>query len=262
MKAALKRPLENESGFAVIIMVSLISVIVISYSMYAANYFLILTSEVETSKRVINGMAVMQQLAQNLITARQQYVTNGLACPTAPYTEAAHEACIKPSTGTKTDEICVPNPWGDPLTPMGFLCLTNPAGAANHNIIEVTQKYEQRWHDPILLPMKRFNFWYGEKMIAISESLAPISYAYPDVNELPTVAGAPTVTRNEPIKVCNVPATPSEECMKCNGGSNNPECFVLKVCVLPDTTGDGYADCGANEQWFWQMVAITNPMEP
>jgi hypothetical protein len=259
------RPIENERGFAVIVMISLITVLIISYSLYATNYFLILTSEVERAKRTVAGISLMQQIAQNMIVARQQFVLTGGLCSNSPYTEAAHEACIRPDTGTKADQLCVENPFSSALAPT-LLCATNGPNPTDRNIIEFTYRWDVQWYDRYLAPIRKFNFEVGKTLVAAIEGMAPLAVAYPNEEELPTLAGAPEVTKEEPIKTCSAGDNPSEECIRCRqaGGAPEdairPECFLLKVCVLDDTTGDGYADCTIDAEWFWQMVAVTNPI--
>lgn len=279
-----KRPLENQNGFAIIILISLISVTVISYSLYASNYFLILTHEVNQSKRVINGINVLQRVAQTLYQSRithWKYQSNALincAAQDPAYPQPLHELCV-PDLTIKDDGLCIENPFLDPP----FLCVRTAVNPTTHNILEVTGYEDPRWYDPyvkpLLRPIKKFNFAYGKTLVAMAENLSNRAVAYPDdPNALPALTGAPTLTKDpNTVKACGPGELPSEECIRCrdDGGpaaedSRRPECFTLKVCLLPDdgvasgVAGDGFADCdpAINEQWIWQMVAVIHPVGP
>ena len=137
---------------------------------------------------------------------------------------------------------------------------------------------EPTWYDPytkpLIKPFNDFTFSYGKTMVAAAEELSNRAVAYPDPDALPSLAGAPTLTKPQNTnKVCNGTATSSEECIRCRSHGDappapadtfRPECFTLKVCVRPDSNGDGFADCdpAINEQWIWQMVAVIHPAGP
>lgn len=283
----LKRPLNNQKGFAIIIMISLISVTVVSYTLYASNYFLLLTHEVKQAKRTINGINVLQQVAQTMYRGRNKHFRykNGPAVSCAAldpdYPVELHELCV-PDLTTKADGLCIANPFVDPPV----LCIRNAVNPNHRNILEVTGYKEPTWYDPYVKPLLRdfnnFSYSYGKTMVSLAEELSNRAIAYPEPDELPSLAGAPTLTKNPAVnKPCVNNTTPSEECMRCRDhdaavppvdpmDSRRPECFLLKVCVRPDdgvaagVAGDGFADCdpAINEQWIWQLVAITNPVGP
>ena len=283
----LKRPLNNQKGFAIIIMISLISVTVVSYTLYASNYFLLLTHEVKQAKRTINGINVLQQVAQTMYRARLKHyqmqvgAAANCAAQDPDYPTPLHEICV-PDLSTKADGLCIANPFVDPPV----LCIRAVgAGGTGLNILEVTGYEEPTWYDPYVKPILRdfndFSYSYGKTMVSLAEELSNRAIAYPEPDELPTLAGAPTLTKNPNVnKPCGAGDTPSEECMRCRdhdltapypaADSRRPECFTLKVCIRADdgvaagVAGDGFADCdpAVNEQWIWQMVAITNPVGP
>ncbi len=273
-----KRPVNNQEGFAVIIMISLISVLLTSYSLYASNYFLLLTHEVKQAKRVINGINVLQQVAQTLYRAREVhhgYKSNALAncaAEDADYPTEIHDLCV-PDLTIKADGLCVSNPFVDPAV----LCVRAAgSGGPGRNIIEITAYDEPAWYEPyvrpLLKPINDFTYSYGKAMVALAEGLSNRAVAYPESDALPPLTGAPTLTKSPNLnKTCGSGDLPSEECMRCkdNGGpaavnSRRPECFTLKVCLRPDLNADGFADCdpAINEQWVWQMVAIIHPVGP
>lgn len=266
---SLKRPLSNEDGFAIIIMIAVVMVVIGSYTLYAANYFQILTVEVKRFKRQINGIAIMQQVGQKVADARARHEATwtGLAfnCATAaPFTSEHKQLCLKPIVGgDKSTQICIKNPFGSPAAGTDIICLNAGAGAGAGDLrtIEVSLTDEQLKGAPKIPEgwWHQLNMFVGESAVALIHSAASQAQAYDD-RDRPALAGQPTLTR--PVVACaNGDIAPTSACMQCKkafavppAGGRFPVCYRVRICIR-----QGGCNAANPEQWFWQIIAVTSP---
>ncbi|MCB0411007.1 MAG: hypothetical protein KDD22_00680 [Bdellovibrionales bacterium] len=266
IKMSWERPLQSERGFAVMILIVVVSLIAISYTLYSANYFLILTSEVKRNKRSVQGLALLQQLGQKLVLPTQRGFATTLGTNNcldqAPYTQQVHELCLIPAP----NQVCVDNPFLNPPQ----VCFQGAGIPANNqlNVIEVSLREKSEipeFFRPIVRGTQRLNYFIGK---AVVERILPesnMAHAYTD-QDLPALVGIPVINRGQPVANCNAAVGPlSPTCIRCRnnnwgGGTQRPQCFTLKVCVLPDNFNGPGVDCDPNVygQWFWQMIAVTD----
>lgn len=258
----LKRPIKNEDGFAVIIMVAVIIVVVGSYTLYAANYFQVLTTEVKKFKRQIGGLAIMHQVGQKVADMRARheavYVGPAFDCTAAgPFSLEHQQLCLRP--GPDSNRVCVNNPFGDASAGTDPICINETGGAGDGRTLEVSLTEEQLKNAPSIEEgwIHEMNMFVGEKAIAAMYSIAGEAKAYDD-RDRPVLSAQPTLTRA--TVSCTAGAVdPTRACMQCKksmaeppSAGKRPACFRLKICIRP-------GGCTDADHYFWQIVAVTSP---
>lgn len=261
-KNGLKAPMSNEEGFATLIMIAVIIVVVGSYILYAINYFQILTTEVKRFKRQVGGIAIMQQIGQKAADARarHQATWTGVTfnCSAAgSFSEENRQLCLR--DGPNSNRVCVNNPFGDPAGGTNRICFQEDANitGGDARTIEISLTDEQLKNYPKHSKgwIHDLNMAIGSRAIAWIYRLANHAQAYDD-RDRPVLSSAPTLTRQ--TVACANGADPTLACMQCQQGfsvppigTTKPVCYRLKVCIRP-----GGCDDSEPDQWFWQLIAV------
>lgn len=255
--------MKNQKGFAAILMVSIVLVMVVTFMGSAAIYFGSLYQDIARQQRAIAAHTVTEDFARMIQQARELWLNKpnpSSACPANTQPDGAgNQLCWPNPTGASPTRHCVRHPLGnlDPTNPR-LICRSGPAApaGASGTIQVVYNIVEPEYRDiPTFIREKMYafqrDFNIGLDLIASkfqNSALAQTS----DMAHMPNLASpSPPFARFTAALNCAPAGAPAEYCKKCPGGPNPnlEQCVEVRICIKPSGV------CGANE-WITRVVGL------
>ena len=254
--------MKNQNGYAALLMVSLVMVMVLVFITSASSAFRELYQVINFQQRVLASYQVTEDFAKMAQRANEVFVANGGACPAGPgfFADPVYPLCWPQATAVSPNANCVRHPMGDSALGARWICRRPVGGGvvdSEMNVVQLNLKVI-----PFDSPIKSFKALVAEVLRESELTLSLLvsrvqNFAFAQTSEMahmPTAVGAPPMSFAAAL-VCPAagPNPNAAFCKRCDDPASMQACVRFRVCLKKGGC-DGAA--GNNPDWTIQTVGL------
>lgn len=254
--------MNGQKGYAAILMVSTVLVLVLLLITSASSAFRELYQAISYQQRVLAGYQVTEDFAKMAQRANEVFRANGGACPAGPsfFTDPVYPLCWPEATVVSPNANCVRHPFGDSAQGSRWICRRPLGGGVVDSEMNVVQLNLEVI--PFDSPGKSFKALVAQVIMEsglildeLSGRIQNLGFAQTsEMAHMPTTVGALPMSFAAALICPAAGPNPNPTfCKRCDDPTNLQTCLRLRVCLKMGGCNGAAAN---NSDWTVQTMAL------